>query len=364
MFTIYLSSYNYRESFHIDKFILIFPNSLISLALQSNEDIIEITKDIVTPDTIQLLQTIILTDDIHHTDISYKKRLDYLGIDLPDIIYHLKYSEFRKQYPNIKFKSIPDYYELIIQIAQKLEFPELVQHLFESTSPDAYIPIDKSIFQDLIKSGMNIQIAIIFLKYRQVLYGLDMHDKYRLLKDIINLTNSDLFEIYLKLNLELMTNYNIANYLIHAIRDNPQDVEDYYKMIICLRNQTNRPVQLDMCNLFDAMYTGLFKNYSISNIFHNICPVLFYTAIIRGHIHMFDVILNIYFQQRSQLVDMSDEGKKYEFKSYMADYYCEFIDILLKTRDLITPDMSRFIVDYVKKLDESKISLVKNKIYA
>ena len=58
MFTVTLPKYNYVESYDRAEFTSLFPNSLITLALQSGENDIPLENSLVTPDILQALSYI------------------------------------------------------------------------------------------------------------------------------------------------------------------------------------------------------------------------------------------------------------------------------------------------------------------
>ena len=77
-----------------------------------------------------------------------KKALDYLGIDLPDVVYNPKYQQILRDYPDIDLDNLEgSNYQRLLTIAEQSQFPELAQYLFSHTNPVAHQDEDYKEFQ-------------------------------------------------------------------------------------------------------------------------------------------------------------------------------------------------------------------------
>ncbi len=84
-FTVTLPRYDYTGTFDYDRFLHRYPNSLIALALQSGENVIELENPRVTPQVLRLLSTVLDTDHYPYiSDPTVKVALDYL--DEPTLV--------------------------------------------------------------------------------------------------------------------------------------------------------------------------------------------------------------------------------------------------------------------------------------
>lgn len=91
MFTVSLPKYNYTHTYELKKFTESFPDCLITLALQSEEKDIPLTHPLATPALLQLLSWLMTNKNQYISQSSLIPSLKYLGIKLPDILFHPKY---------------------------------------------------------------------------------------------------------------------------------------------------------------------------------------------------------------------------------------------------------------------------------
>lgn len=163
----YLSKYNYRVKYDSSEFALVFPESLITAALQSNEEEIPLDNPLVTPATLDVLSQILETKKYTYiSDPLMKKRLDYLGIDVPEMVYDPKYVEFTRAFPDVEWDHIdsnyPDgdikyvifgMYSDILDYVIKHEYWTLAQHLFNHTNPQLHLRADGFFVNGIVDLG-------------------------------------------------------------------------------------------------------------------------------------------------------------------------------------------------------------------
>ena len=109
----------------------------------------------VTPDILKLLDEIIRTQDYTYVGIPNAKRaLDYLGIDLPDMVYNPKYQDFRKRYPYITLDNIDKIYNYYqsLTTAREMQFPELAQYVLQHSNPDEHIEANWQVLLDILNT--------------------------------------------------------------------------------------------------------------------------------------------------------------------------------------------------------------------
>ena len=175
-FTITLPKHDFTIPFNHDIFIQLFPNSLITLTLQSRENTIELENELVTPDILETLSYVITNKDYPYIgNPNGKKILDYLGIDFPNLVYESAYAEFKRNNPDIRLLVREDlntnYYD-ILNSAIKAKFPLLVTYLFSQTNPAEHDFADFQLFQNILNSrscsSEQESIAEMILKNRRI----------------------------------------------------------------------------------------------------------------------------------------------------------------------------------------------------
>lgn len=138
-FIVSLPNYDYSQPFNTEAFIRLFPGSLITLALQSGEQVIPLENPAVTPEILQLLLGIITTQDIPYISTpGVKKALDYLGIDLPEFVYNPLYARLRQQHPNFTLSKVDEYYRELMIYSIDRDLPELAQYILDNTGAELH----------------------------------------------------------------------------------------------------------------------------------------------------------------------------------------------------------------------------------
>lgn len=172
-FTITLPRYGYRQDYNTSAFISRFSNSVITAALQSRESVIQLVNPDVTPQVLQLLGVLLNTGRYPYVPSSFIKPLDYLGIDLPPIVYNPKYLEVLNKYPGFDLNHLEPNYLNVLEIARNMQFPGLAAYLFRTTNPIPHTETDYKFFTALIElkdqlSTTDSDIAVMLLKDRNV----------------------------------------------------------------------------------------------------------------------------------------------------------------------------------------------------
>ena len=122
MFTITLPEYSYTHTYDQRQFMERFPGSMITSALQSQESEIPISNPAVTPAVLSILDHILKDETYPYVSIELRKALDYLCIDIPEVVSDPRYKVALEKYPkdfeqdSLKFKNHPDHYGLFLRI--------------------------------------------------------------------------------------------------------------------------------------------------------------------------------------------------------------------------------------------------------
>ena len=147
-FIVSLPKYSYQQPFNTSEFTSAFPNSLLTLALQSGEKVIELENPLVTPEVLQLIQSAMTTGRYPYIDENTGRALDYLGIDFPEFVYDPRYRDFLSTFPNPDWNA--DYYS-ILQYAVDHNFLGLAQYLFSITNSAEHKEDDTKMIQYILR---------------------------------------------------------------------------------------------------------------------------------------------------------------------------------------------------------------------
>lgn len=116
-----------------------FPNSLITRTLDlTHESDIPIENPQVTPAVLELLEYILASEEYPYiSDLSVKKALDYLGIDLPEFVYDPRYESLIMDHPQINVfgRDLDEQvvYNEFLRWATTYNFPPLAKYLIQHT---------------------------------------------------------------------------------------------------------------------------------------------------------------------------------------------------------------------------------------
>ena len=315
MFTISLPSYDFSLSFDYMRFTQRFPDSFITRALDlTHETDISLSNSIITPEVLRLLQQILSTGeypyvpDIHH---QIRTALDYLIIDLPDIIFYPQYQQLLNEYPEFVSQEEldnPDNYQTLLHIARELQFPELATYLFDHTNPDDYKLDDWLEFQNLIlplPTPVNIQIAIMILQRRNITSYLE--DSNNSPGWILDDKSPDLLQAYVKVNPNLINEFDIVDRIINQMMYNPNDYSDYLKMLLSIGSFLDPTTYEGMLyNLFMASYNGDIS--SLKQLLEKIYLIAPLSLSAYGPLLVFNALIQHHYDIANYLIQWLDEN--------------------------------------------------------
>ena len=359
-----LPEYKYTQMYDLEAFMSMFPDSLITRTYEVTHDTtIPIDNPLVTPDILRLLDEIIRTKDYPYVDIPNAKRaLDYLGIDLPDVVYNSKYQDFRKRYPYITLDNIDkihNYYQSLTT-AREMQFPELAQYLLQHSNPDEHIEANSQVFLDIINtkdvnpSFIDIASMIMNLpsiqnkireEYQEQVDYRDIKDINDIVDTIVDQGYSKMLQAYLNALLD-PSSYLIDNLMLRVIDNiiiNPSHFADYIQMLISLSPYLSNPeIQLRSRYLYQAfsdVYSGDVKSAtkSLSNLGRDIDIIgssLLYTAVVRNNPQMFNLIINLY----KQIF-----GHDYFAQNMYRLMYNRFLNTYQSQPQIHTPEFDRLV---------------------
>lgn len=135
-FTVTLSKYNYSQGYDRDQFIALFPESMISQALELDKGATNIVLNIsdVTPYVLMYINRVIHIRKlpIPATDISQAGK--YLLIPLLEMVSDLRYVEFHTDHSEVNLldhKSLDTYYDTILQFGVYRNWNMLIFYLLD-----------------------------------------------------------------------------------------------------------------------------------------------------------------------------------------------------------------------------------------
>ena len=360
-FIVSLPKYNITVSFNYDEFTSFFPNSLITLALQSGESDIPLDNPLVTPDILHVLSYIITNKDYPYISIpNAKKSLDYLGIDLPDMVFNPKYEEFRRDNPDLTLDNLSNNYGRELEYARDHKFPELAQYLFSITNPEDTVDSDTKVFDNIITSDYisesDSKIAVMILLKRNIqLSHMDVENIYHIIQN----GDLSLFQTYINtldrrgvpLTRE-STVYYVIDHIIYNIIVHPEYFSNYIGMInvmgISFNENTKFPGVLRLYNLFYNIYMGNLEEvktlkWVYIRLISRLGPSLLYTALIRGHIDVYNYLFNVYLNRV-----IGYPITPVEINAELSIWYNRFLQAYLANPEFITPIGLQAVINTVK----------------
>ncbi len=170
MFTINLPT-GYSISYDKLQFISKFPGSMITLALQSEDEVIPLSHPLITPQILEYLRSLL----IPYTNYPYCpapnmiRALDYLGIDgIPDYVTDLEYMNFLRNHPEIMLSAIQDHQRLLT-IGIENDFLALAKYALKAIPPSEQ---DREMYYRLlsfwIHSDIKEEIGLLYIQQRDV----------------------------------------------------------------------------------------------------------------------------------------------------------------------------------------------------
>lgn len=134
-----ISVAEFSQSYPKNEFTNTFPGSMITAALDQDPSAEEISLDpkLVSSEALLLLHQIITTQDYPYvSDSKIQRQLDYLGIDLPPVVYMKKYDQFLHE-SGLRLADVKGHYPTFMKMAFTLEFPELATYALTHTEDHA-----------------------------------------------------------------------------------------------------------------------------------------------------------------------------------------------------------------------------------
>ena len=353
-FTVTLPRHKFIIYFNYEKFNAMFPNSLfirtIDLTKESN---IPIDNPVITPEVLQLLHRIINTRDIPPvSEMIIQTSFDYLGIDLPNVVYDPRYPKFKLIYPDIAYTNWDEEYSNIISLAQKHDLPELVSYLFKHTDPKNHIVEDYKIIKQILKidyksldlttiygiSPIDITIGSMILRSRLVLPNLlefygnidQIHNA------ILDKASLDLYKAYTQASKHNITEYHLCR-AIQKVETIPNKLYEYMRIIDHINTLLPEPSKLyelfiAITNNNTVMIRNLF--WSTIRLYRSAISPMLYTAVLLGCGDVFTVILDIIYQINVELSDIC-----YDW------FFIEYI----RYPELIVPDTLKLVISRANK---------------
>lgn len=323
-FTIYLPIYSHRVRYDYEKFTRMFPESLITAALQSGEEEIPLDNPLVTPGVLEVISQILKTKKYTYiSDPLMKKRLDYLSIDLPEMVYDSKYIGFTRVFPDIEWTQIdsnyPDgdakyvyfgNYSDILDYATKHEYWTLAMHLFNHTNPKLHLRSDGAFIDSIIRLGPPIRTScsanlsapertsmiLTVLKTRGMSYinmsGVATHGYLEVMKYIHEVSpHSDInyIELMIQNIAQRLDNFSYIVSTLEYIRSvipNPGSSADIqslktYRIFMDVYTGNGEDLQIALTNMSSSFYGGI----------HSIVYSLLFTAVLTNHGDLIPLIL-------------------------------------------------------------------------
>lgn len=327
-FTVILPKYDFKIQFDYTSFIKTHPDSLITRALdQTGERNISIDNSIVTPYILQLLESILSTQKYPY--IPEIKPLDYLGIDLPKLIYNHKYKQILSKYPEfalqVDMTQLDKEYRQLLDIAVGYQadddnitwseaVPELAQYIFNNTNPTEHRDDDCKELMNILSSGNlfdNLspeltQIAVMLLRDR------DLHPVLKespstglsngewVCNRICDKRSPELIEAYVSIHPESIDKFSIVGALISSIGCNALNYEANVDMINRIEPYIGADnEEFPLYLIFQASSRGNIDELKqlLPNLIHYVTsPIgnpLLYTALVNRHYDVAKLLIDL-----------------------------------------------------------------------
>lgn len=318
MFTVYLGVYGYGLNFDQEVFTKTYPESVITLALQSGEETITLTNPIVTPEILQLLKSYMKTQNYPWIDEKSKdafiRAIDYLSIDpFPEFMYSPEYKRYTQGTGKwINALTVDTEYTQLITT-----YPELAAGICQWTDKDVHREEDTKIFDRILQedpSVVNEQVGLALM---------ECHHFRSQNGNVTGLLINHGYVEMLKLHgtVELHTNHYRAILGIHM---HPDRYAKYVAILAYLRSL--REMDLYHMKIFDNVTEGKNEDLSMGLLFtrRNLIPSLLYVSLFHNRPETFRILYAV-------------------GRSIHIDIINEFIDSLFKHPQVITLEMCRIV---------------------
>lgn len=308
----------YRITYEYKSFHARFPESMIMAALQSGESEVPLSNPIITPEVLRLLQAILSADKHPYIDITFRKALDYLGIDVPPVVYDPKYKEFLQIHPDLDINKTE--YRHLLEVSRSMNFLGLATYLFETTDPDVHKSTDHQMFSRILDmkdfSLIDMDLGVLLLDSRGLskIYKAGVGAGFDF-KTILKHRLLPVLQAYLR----TVTPGNYITYIVNEIVNQIWfrgfDAEKDPQM---LRMAMASPLPDKLRNLGKLVLSvsqGELQEYTPDERYDT---VLIYVALVQGHYDIARMIYDAYVEMvlRTHQSEMFDE------------FFDEFYDIL------------------------------------
>lgn len=362
-FTVTLPTYNTTVSFDTTRFTQLFPDSVITLALQSGENDIPLENPLVTPYILELLQTIVISGLYHYIpdSVSTRRALDYLNIDLPEPVYYPQYQEIMDTYPYVDLTNFNPYVRNL-GLAVQYQFPEWVRYIFDHTNSREHQKEDYDVFRNILQSRslskVDYRILRMLIRDRGVI-GYFKTKPFDVQQDIVDriieIRSPDVFETFIRADPSMVTEYSIGNKILRHIVDDPEHYTEYYQLMERLGPYLPKESgQVDSYDLLRAAANGDQKTIDTTFserlvrsawIDYLAGPIVIYTALIQGH-----------YQVAKDLLDRYIQYIRYNPALNRAkEWVRDLITLYLSHMDWITPEGLQVFLNGINSISELAI---------
>lgn len=337
------ASHNYSHVFDQEEFIREFPGSLFELVLSNTPDnIIPIDQPMVTPEVLQLLSTILAMRDYPYIPDSMKKPLDYLGIDIPNVVYDPKYDHFRTAHPlfNLKTGLSNAYGEILTN-----GFPELLRHLLgstESRDEDEFKWVQSALYGHRYSSEEEQMLLCLLQGRPEILRKILTNPIHTTWCQSIHPLMTEYFTQvakrgYVHLFDWLMKNlrqirYNVVygSHVLRSIRADPEHIQEYIEMLQYLNDLPKDRVEPNDRHLITTaigLHTGTLETPLPKSIFKDLNIDTGYTlALICVGVGQYDLFHTIF-------QELDDHPDRNTVPSPAVQFFEDIIHCTFLTRD-------------------------------
>ena len=335
MFTISLPRYGYELQFNTSRFIAFYPKSMITTALQSHENTIEITHSSVTPELLQFLYNVMevgkypyIDDTCQPTSQEIKAGVNYLCIDLPNVIYNPKYKEILVTYPqiNILIKYfnmhsddplvLKQTYMNLMYIAVEFDLPELVEYVLDNTTAENHKTFDVNLMNKIVSEP----IMLLFISKRHILKVMTDDQLTKLLDYALSYRFTNVLEAYIKEIPGAIDTCQVVYYILDKMLRNMDHYLDNLQMLITTSPYLRSVEQANYYGMMMSCYNGDLKNVKkyhllLDNARDNLHILYVCTALYRKHWDIAEYLIDEHIEV---LEDDEDSG-------YFMESYFEFL---------------------------------------
>lgn len=292
-FTVHLPVHKAEVVFPYGSFTKLFKDSVITLALQSGEDIIPLDHPLATPDILQILSAIIETGgDYQYTLPEHKKAFDYLSIDLPEMVYDPKYLQFRDKYKVYDFKltRLDQLYRVVLQESFTLQFPDLAKYVIDHTDGTEHYGHDIGLISSHLRPGSYSETEESIL-----IHLITSRDLYTdLSKDILHvIAGRGYIRLFEAVNKYFVDYDLVIMEALASINNDPEHYDKYLQMITYLDKHHHEHLSggdISMLISIQVIMQGLSSPSMLSS---NYIPSLLYLSVLKGNPEQFDTAYSI-----------------------------------------------------------------------